>query len=135
MNPIARYLELVATVQYLHGRGDVFAPDEAGFFGTQTASSIVIAHGIALSAVAEILVQPFEIPISMRRGLHIVIWGLAVALLVFLRSNTTYLQELRERLRQEPGGSSNRERPMWAFLIGSWLLALVAVLAWIIHAI
>jgi hypothetical protein len=42
MNPFVRYLELVATVQYLHRRGDVLAPDEGGFFGTQTAEIVII---------------------------------------------------------------------------------------------
>jgi hypothetical protein len=135
MNPLARYLKLVATIQYLHGRGDVFAPDEAGFFGTQVGSSIVVAHAITLSVLGELLAPLLELPNSMRQALHVVIWGLALALYVFLLSNAPYLKELRERLRQEPGGSSNRERPMWAFLIGSWLLALIAGLSWIAHAI
>jgi len=135
MNPFARYMELLATVQYLHGRGDVLAPDEAGFFGTQVGSSIVVAHAVTLSVIVELLTPLFELPNLVRRALHLVIWGLALALYVFLLSNARYLKALRERLRHEPGGSSNRERPMWAFLIGSWLIALIAGLSWLGHAI
>ena len=136
MNPFARYLELVATVQYLHGRGHVFGTDEDAFYvGSKLATFVVVAHAVTLSAITELLAQALALPLWVRWALHIAIWALALALYVFLQTNTSYLQGLRDRIRQEPGGSSNRERPMWAFLIGSGLLALVAGIIWLAHAI
>ncbi len=136
MKPFARYLELVATVQYLHGRGHVFGGDDEAFYlGSKAATFIIIAHAITLSAFAELLVQELTLPELVRSSLLVVIWALALAVYVFLQSNTPYLQELRERIRQEPNGSSNRERPMWAFLIGSGLLAIFALIVWIAYAI
>jgi len=136
MKPLARYLELVATVQYLLGRGHVFTTDEDAFYwGSKLATLVVIVHAATLSAFVELLIGMLIPSGAIRWGLHVAIWGLALAILVFLQSNTAYVQELRERLRYEPGGSSNRERGMWAFLIGSVLLALIAGISWIAHAI
>lgn len=136
MKAFARYLELVATVQYLHARGHILGSDyDAFYWGRKPATMVVLAHAVTLTACSELLVTALQLSDLIRWTLRLTIWGLALALFVFLQSNTSYLQELRERIRHEPGGSTNRERATCAFVIGSLLLALLALAVWIQHAI
>src|SRR5690606_27239529 len=124
MNPFAHYLELVATVQYLHGRGHVFGGDEDAFYlGSKAAMTVVLAHALTLTAIAELSATALQLPESFRLAARLTIFGLAMALYAFLQTNSAYLQALREHLSQEPGGSGNRERSTCAFVVSSWLLA------------
>jgi hypothetical protein len=136
MKAFARYLELVATVQYLHGRGHLFGSDDGAFYwGSKPATMVVLAHATTLTVFSELLVTALQLSDLVRWTLRLTIWGLALAVFVFLQSNTPYLQELRERIRHEPGGSTNRESATCAFVTGSLLVALLAVVIWIAHAI
>jgi hypothetical protein len=136
MNPFIRYLELLATLQYLNARGIIFGSEENAFYwGSKVPSAIVLFNGLTLIFASETLTAVLGLSRVVSWIALLAICGLALAVLVFLQINVSYLQELRDRIRSDsPEAAAQRERVAWRFAVGSFLLFPPVLFLYILHA-
>jgi len=132
----ARYLELLATVQYVNARVHVFGSEENAFFlGSILPNMLVLTHFFALIAIVQFLDGTFGLPAQVLIALRVGCVGLLLAVLAFLATNDAYLKNIRDRFRTDSLlAASQRERDSWRFVVASLLSFPASLFVFIIYA-
>jgi hypothetical protein len=125
----SRYLELLATAQFYRSeRGFYLTDRDAFYFSGGVVAIIPLLHAVVVIAAAEALASALHLGFFDSWGSRLLICSPFLAASIWLRSNTSYVQVLRVRIRaDQPVAAAQRRRGSKYFVVGSYLLGLTSL--------
>jgi hypothetical protein len=119
----SRYLELLATAHFYRSKRGFYLTDrDAFFYSGLIISFIPLLHAVAALAAIHALSAALHFGNMESWGVRLLICAPFLAVSIWVRSDTAYLQVLRIKLRaDQPAAAAQRHREAKYFVMGSYV--------------